>query len=87
MTNQGCTENLTCTALPILRGLHSTWGRVAVLHFDSHLVSLKSCLLRYKSTEPPLSLVDGNYMTDTCLDPGSPPVKANLLDIRVNSQS
>jgi agmatinase len=26
-----------CTALPILRALHSTWGRVAVLHFDSHL--------------------------------------------------
>lgn len=25
------------TALPILRALHSTWGRVAVLHFDSHL--------------------------------------------------
>jgi agmatinase len=24
-------------ALPILRALHSTWGRVAVLHFDSHL--------------------------------------------------
>ncbi|TVY46403.1 putative agmatinase [Lachnellula occidentalis] len=23
--------------LPILRALHSTWGRVAVLHFDSHL--------------------------------------------------
>jgi agmatinase len=26
-----------CAALPILRALHSTWGRVAVLHFDSHL--------------------------------------------------
>ena len=25
------------TALPILRALHSTWGKVAVLHFDSHL--------------------------------------------------
>lgn len=24
-------------ALPILRALHSTWGKVAVLHFDSHL--------------------------------------------------
>lgn len=23
--------------LPILRALHSTWGKVAVLHFDSHL--------------------------------------------------
>lgn len=23
--------------LPILRALHSTWGRVAILHFDSHL--------------------------------------------------
>lgn len=23
--------------LPILRALHSTWGRVSVLHFDSHL--------------------------------------------------
>lgn len=23
--------------MPILRALHSTWGRVAVLHFDSHL--------------------------------------------------
>lgn len=25
------------TALPILRALYSTWGPVAVLHFDSHL--------------------------------------------------
>lgn len=24
-------------ALPIIRALHSTWGKVAVLHFDSHL--------------------------------------------------
>jgi agmatinase len=25
------------TALPIIRALHSTWGKVAVIHFDSHL--------------------------------------------------
>lgn len=25
------------SALPIIRALHSTWGKVAVLHFDSHL--------------------------------------------------
>jgi agmatinase len=29
--------NHICAALPILRALHSTWGPVAVLHFDSHL--------------------------------------------------
>jgi arginase family enzyme len=29
--------NMKTLALPILRALHSTWGRVAVLHFDSHL--------------------------------------------------
>ena len=32
-------SKLTCfpQALPVLRALYSTWGRVAVLHFDSHL--------------------------------------------------